>query len=189
MFTISMPAREPEGRNVRAAAVAAARIIKSVGICLGVGDQLPDRNRRKVPSDRDDRISDRQRNDRLECIGVVWKVLVDQRAEDDRRIGGAEQGVAGGLRQCDNGRADAADRAGTIVNHDGMPERSAKLVGHHPAQRVGNAADRSGHHERDRSAGEIRCRRCLGAGRFGQGGGAGDRKGDRRHQGWIHVRP
>jgi hypothetical protein len=86
--------------------------------------------------------------------------------------------MSGRLRDRDDRRSDAADRAWPIFHYDGMSERLAKLVRDQPAQRIGRASNRPRHHELNRSAREICRKRTLSVGRCGQRRDAGDRNSD-----------
>ena len=80
---------------------------------------------------------------------VVRDALDQVRRDDQRPERGDEEGVAIGRRALDPRGADGAGGAGLVLDDEGLPEGLRELRADRAGDRVGGAAGREGHDERD----------------------------------------
>ena len=118
--------------------------------CFQIGDELAQVLGGEIlPRDDDGRRMGGEA-DRLEvALGIVFHVGREHGSGDVGSHAAGEQRVAVGMRRCHPRASDRAAGAADILDHHGLSEDLAHLLGHDAGDDVARAAGREGHHHRD----------------------------------------
>jgi hypothetical protein len=138
---------------------------KLARIGLGVGDELRHGADWQARIDRNEGGKTPDPRHRIEVLDrIVGHVLEEAGRRRMGGVGGDKKRVAVGLRPCHRARRDDAAAADLVLDHEGLPEHGLKLTAQQPRRRIGHAAGRERHHDRDLAG------RIFGEGRRGQRG-------------------
>ncbi len=110
----------------------------------------------------DDRLR-RHARDRLQVAQRIEPRIGVHQLRDDHRVGGDQHVVAVRLDVGDVASRDQSGRAAAVLDHDGLPQHRAQLVGEQPRHRV-DAATRREAHDQAHGARRIAVLRRRGAG-------------------------
>ena len=81
--------------------------------------------------------------------GIVGKIFEHRDVRGLRGIGSHQQGVAVGRAARDFLRADAAERAGAVLDHDGLAHGLLQVLTEHPRDLIGAGAGGKRHDDLD----------------------------------------
>ena len=146
---------EPLHGEVLRAAEAGRRIVELVRMGLGEGDEAIERRERSLVADGQHIRQRRNDRDRHEGAWVVRDFPVEALVDHQHGRRGREQRVSVRLRLEDHLGADAAGRAGTVLDDKGLAEALRQLLGHDARDHVRRAAGGERHDHADRTIGVV----------------------------------
>ena len=154
---IFTPMRDVEhlAGEMRGGAGALRGVVQLAGIGLDVGEEFLAVFGREIRPHHQHVRNLREHRDDLEALHLVVHLLVEIAVDRERRARRRHQRVAVGRRVIHGLGADIAAGAGTVLDHEGLPELLAQALRHDPGRGIDTAACRDVDDNPDRLVGIV----------------------------------